>query len=85
MGLVAAALATTAATGQQRAISAAHRLLREQLEDALITDKGVTRILQGPPPGIDLPSSPLQGHSKLAAVRRWWTGAEKATGDQPQE
>ena len=96
LGLVAAALATTAATGQQRAISAAHRLLREQLEDALITETRVTRILHGPCPTMKRPSSRLRGDWTLAGIRRWWTGDEaidgqregrasdKTTGDQSE-
>jgi hypothetical protein len=78
-GLVAAALATTAATGQQRATSAAHRLLREQLEDALLSNDGVKPILPGPQPSMDRPSSLPRGDLNLAAVRRWWTGEAPPT------
>lgn len=79
VGLVAAALATTAATGHQQAISAAHRLRREELEAALIDDARVTAILKGPPPAVT-PPSPLfvrptrEGPPLRVRVARWWTG-----------
>jgi hypothetical protein len=92
VGLVAAALATTAATAQQRAISAAHRLLREELEDALINDSRVAKVLQGPAPTIKPPSSrPLADWAQsarrpMAGIRKWWTGlpSQKASGGRPE-
>ena len=80
VGLIAAALATTAATGHQRAISAAHRLMREELEAALIDEPRVTAILKGHPPTVDAPSPALfvkwtpKGPPSLVRVARWWTG-----------
>lgn len=96
LGLVAAALATTAAAEQQRAISTAHRLLREQLEEALVTENRVTTILHGPPPSTKRPSSRLRAHWTPADIKRWWTGdklldgqgagpsSDKTTGDQSE-
>ncbi len=80
VGLVAAALATTAATGQQRAISAAHRLMREQLESALFEGSRVAEVLKGPAPTIPEPSPrPLAGwrhvaRYPVASTKAWWTG-----------
>lgn len=88
VGLVAAALATTAATGQQRAISAAHRLLREELEAALIVnDQPVTDVLTGPDSTMTRPSVRDWTESVLHPIK-WWTGrpddeAAGAAGARP--
>lgn len=80
LGLVAAALATAAATGQQQAISAAHRLLREELEAALIDEPRVTAILKGPSPTVAAPSPgglvkwTPNGPPPVVRIVRWWTG-----------
>ena len=83
LGLVAAALATAAAAGQQAAISAAHRLLREQLEDALITDKDFTRILNGPQPHLERPSSGLGIPRTWPDIKKWWTGDDGSPPPAP--
>lgn len=79
VGLVAAALAIAAAASQQTAISAAHRLLREGLEDALI-DQCLAQILQGPPPTVKPPPlralrSPVKRAKHVGRdIEHWWRG-----------
>lgn len=83
VGLVAAALAIAAAARQQTAISAAHRLLREALEAALI-QHDVARILQGAPPAVeDPPPRPLRNPVKRAVdarerIKNWWRPPDTA-------
>ena len=80
-GLLAAALAIAAAGSQQAAISAAHRRLREGLEDELLDDKlGIAKVLQGPPPSVQPPPPRALMHPAQRAkagwmsIKLWWSG-----------
>ena len=69
VGLVAAALAITSAASRQAAISAAHRLLREGLEDAL--SEHVAKLLRGPVPTVQPPPPSALTHAINRTNAAW--------------
>ncbi|MGZ4286143.1 MAG: hypothetical protein ACXVHB_18495 [Solirubrobacteraceae bacterium] len=87
VGLVAGALAVSAAASQQTAISAAHRLLREGLEDALVDNENRAELLRGPkptpsPPSPRAPRNPREWMKDARKrVTRWWAGPDERRGD----
>ena len=82
-GLTSAALAVAAATEHQRAISATHRLLREELEDAVLEDPRVKQVLRGrastmsEPAGRTLRDRIDSMRHPIVGVRQWWTGVRE--------
>ncbi len=90
VGLVAAALAISSAANSQAAISATHRLLREELEDVLMNStvgaQQVANLLRGRDPTIEPPPQSALRHpigwtqTQWEAVRSWLNESRKDEG-----